>query len=99
MKDSKKTIREAFLDTVPVMAGYIVLGIGFGVIMEAKGYGLIWSAAMGLFIYAGSMQYVAVDLLSASASVLTAALTTLMVNARHLFYGISMVEKYKKMGY
>ncbi|MBR2223029.1 MAG: AzlC family ABC transporter permease [Christensenellaceae bacterium] len=98
MKDSKKTIREAFLDTVPVMAGYIVLGIGFGVIMEAKGYGLIWSAAMGLFIYAGSMQYVAVDLLSAGASVLTAALTTLMVNARHLFYGISMVEKYKTMG-
>lgn len=91
-------IKKAFLATIPVMAGYIVLGIGFGVLLSSKGYGFLWSLAMSGFIYAGSMQFVAVDFLGGAASLITVALTTLMVNARHLFYGISMVEKYKDMG-
>lgn len=94
----KKSIREAFVATIPVMAGYIVLGIGFGVLLSSHGYGLLWSLAMSGFIYAGSMQFVAVDFLSGAASLITVALTTLMVNARHLFYGISMVDKYKDTG-
>lgn len=80
------------------MAGYLVLGMGFGVLLETKGYGVWWSLAMSLFIYAGSMQYVAIDLLTGGASLLSAALMTLMVNARHLFYGVSMIEKYKDTG-
>ena len=80
------------------MAGYIILGTGFGIILETKGYGIIWSLAMSLFIYAGSMQYVAIDLITGGASLITAALTTLMVNARHLFYGISMVDRYRNAG-
>ena len=94
----KREFRRAFLATVPVMTGYLFLGIGFGFLMQQKGYGVLWSGAMSLFIYAGSMQYVAVDLLRGGAGLLTVALTTLMVNARHLFYGISMVDAYRNAG-
>ena len=94
----KSGLRTAFLDTVPVMTGYIFLGFGFGIVLDQSGYGILWALAMSTFIYAGSMQYVAVGLLSGGASLLTTALTTLMVNARHLFYGISMVDAYKGAG-
>lgn len=92
---TKTTVRTAFLDTVPVMTGYVFLGFGFGILMHQNGFGVLWAAAMSLFIYAGSMQYVAVPLLTSGAGLLTAALTAFVVNARHLFYGISMVERYK----
>lgn len=94
----KKTVRLAWMDTLPVMTGYLVLGFGFGIIMKASGFGILLTTAMSLLIYAGSMQYVAVGLLAGGASLLTAALTTLMVNARHLFYGVSMLDKYKNTG-
>lgn len=93
-----KTVKYAFLRSLPVMAGYLVLGLGFGVLLAAKGYGVGWAFAMSALIYAGSMQYVAVDLLAGGASLVTAALMTLTVNARHLFYGISMVERYRDAG-
>lgn len=94
----RTTIRQAFVRSIPVMAGYVVLGIGFGVLMHAAGYGLLWTLAMSLLIYAGSMQYVGVGLLSGGASVVTAILTTVMVNARHLFYSISMIRTYRGSG-
>lgn len=92
------SIKYALKSSLPVMAGYLVLGMGFGVLLETKGYGIGWAFAMSVFIYAGSMQYVAIDLLSGGASFLSAALMTLMVNARHLFYGISMLDRYKETG-
>lgn len=95
---NKHLLRTAFLDTVPVMAGYVFLGFGFGILMQQSGFGVLWSGAMSLLIYAGSMQYVAVSLLVSGASLLTAGLTAFLVNARHLFYGISMVEAYKGTG-
>ena len=95
---SSKVVKQAFYKSIPVMAGYIVLGIGFGILMRNAGYGVVWAAAMSIFIYAGSMQYVGVGLLTGGASVLTAIITTVMVNARHLFYSISMVEKYRDAG-
>lgn len=95
---TKKVIKTALRDTLPVMTGYVFLGFGFGILMSQSGYGILWSVAMSLFIYAGSMQYVAVPLLTGGASLLTVALTTLVVNARHLFYGISMVDSYKGTG-
>ena len=95
----RSLVKKCFLNTLPVMAGYVVLGTGFGMLMHAKGYGFLWTAAMSMFIYAGSMQYLAVDLLTAGAGLITAALTALMVNARHLFYGISMIDKYKHTGW
>ena len=91
----KRVLPIAFAHTLPVMTGYLVLGIGFGILIQEKGYGILWSLAMSVFIYAGSMQYLAIGLLTGGVSLLTAALTTLMVNARHLFYGISMVERYR----
>lgn len=94
----KKAIQTAFLDTVPVMTGYVFLGFGFGILLQQNGYGPLWAVAMSLFIYAGSMQYMAVSLLSGGAGLLTAALTTIAVNARHLFYGISMIDAYKGAG-
>ena len=87
-------IRRAARDTLPVMTGYLFLGFGFGVVMERAGFGLPWAVSMSLLLYAGSMQYVAVGLLSAGADLVTVALTTFLVNARHLFYGISMVAPY-----
>ncbi len=95
---SRKILFKAFRDTIPVMTGYLVLGMGFGILLKTKGYGGWWALAMSLFIYAGSMQYLAVTLLSQGASLVAAALTVLFVNARHLFYGISMVEQYKNTG-
>ena len=95
---SLKIVKQAFLKTLPVLAGYIVLGIGFGILLRNAGYGVLWAFAMSAFIYAGSMQYVGVSLLTGGASVITTALTTIMVNARHLFYSISMVDRYKDAG-
>ena len=92
---NKSLLRRAFLDTVPVMTGYLFLGFGFGILLNENGYGFLWALAMSGFIYAGSMQYVAVSLMTGGASLLVTALTTLMVNARHIFYGISMVDAYK----
>ena len=97
-KQANQLISKAFVATLPVLAGYVVLGPGFGILLRAKGYGLGWALAMSVFIYAGSMQYLTVDLLAGGASLITAGLTTLMVNARHLFYGISMIDQYKKTG-
>ena len=93
-----RLLKIAFLKTLPVMAGYLVLGLGFGILLENNGYGFWWCLAMSGLIYAGSMQYVTISLLTSGASLISAALTTLMVYARHLFYGISMVERYKGAG-
>ena len=95
---NSRTIRQAFCKSIPVMAGYIVLGTGFGILMRNAGYGVLWTAAMSLFIYAGSMQFVGVGLITGGASILTTAITTFMVNVRHLFYSISMVDQYKEAG-
>lgn len=80
------------------MAGYVVLGIGFGILFQSHGYGWGWALLMSIFVFAGSMQYVAVDLLSAGAGFITMAVVTLAVNARHLFYGLAMLVKYRDMG-
>ena len=93
-----KTVKAAFVKSLPVMAGYVILGIGFGILAWNGGYGLPWALAMSLLVYAGSMQYVGVGLLAGGASVLTVILTTVMVNARHLFYSISMFGHYKNSG-
>ena len=93
-----RVLRPALLATVPVMTGYLVLGFGFGLMLGDAG-GNVWLAlAMSGFIYAGSMQYVTIDLLTGGTSLVSAALMTLMVNARHLFYGVSMLERYRDMG-
>lgn len=91
-------LKQVVVKTLPVMAGYIVLGIGFGILLKVNGYGIGWALLMSIFIYAGSMQYVGISIITGGVSIITTALTTLMVNARHLFYGISMIDKYKGAG-
>ena len=93
-----KLFRTAFRDTIPVMTGYLFLGFGFGILAQQNGLSLWWALAMSAFIYAGSMQFVAVTMLSGGTNIFAAALTTLAVNARHLFYGLSMIDRYKSTG-
>lgn len=95
---NKKAMRQVFLDTVPVLTGYLFLGAGFGILLSESGYGALWALAMSVFMFAGSGQYLGVSLLSAGASLLSAAVATLLVNARHLFYGISLIDAYKDAG-
>lgn len=95
---SKAALKAAFPRTIPVMAGYMVLGFGFGLLLQSKGYQFWWAPLMSITIFAGSMQYVAVDLLATGAGFLASALMALMINARHLFYGISMLEPYRDTG-
>ena len=92
------TARKAFLKSLPVLGGYLILGMGFGILAGRAGYGILWVLAMSLLMFAGSMQFVGIGLLQGGASVLITALTTVMVNARHLFYSISMLRHYKDAG-
>ena len=94
----KGILKRAFIKSIPVMAGYVVLGTGFGILAYSHGFGIWWPLVMSVFVYAGSMQYVAIDLLSGGAGFLTVAVTTLAVNVRHLLYGLSMLKKYEKAG-
>lgn len=95
----KHAFRQAFLDTIPVLTGYLFLGMGFGILlMEQTGKGVLWAFCMGLFVFAGSGQYLAVSLLSGGASLLSSAIATFLVNARHIFYGISLIDAYKGAG-
>ncbi len=91
-------VRKAFVKSLPVMAAYVILGMGFGILMDDRGFSPWWSVLCSVVIFAGAMQYLTADLLAAAVSPVYAALMTLAVNARHLFYGISMIGKYRGMG-
>lgn len=97
-KEQGSTLRYVFPKTVPVMVGYIFLGTAYGILMSVNGFGVGWALAISIIVYAGSLQYVGINLLLAAVSPLAAFLMALMVNARHLFYGISMLGKYQNMG-
>ncbi len=88
----------ALKKTVPVAAGYLFLGFAFGIVLSEAGYGPLWALASSLFVYAGSMQFVMVSLLAAGAPLGAVALTTFLVNARHIFYGMGFVERFRRMG-
>lgn len=95
---AKSTLKTAFLATIPVMTGYLVMGMALGILMADKGYGWWWSALMGIIIYAGSMEFVGVNLLAGGATLVSTAVMTLLVQARHLFYGVSLLERYRGIG-
>ena len=94
----RKALKAAFPHTFPVMAGYLFLGIGFGILLESKGFAFPWAILMSIIIYAGSMQYVAIDLLAGGASLISTAIMTVMIQIRHLFYGLSLIDKYRDAG-
>ena len=95
----RKTLAAAFPYTIPVLMGYLSIGIVFGWMMSAIGYGPLWSVAMSATIYAGSGQYLGVDLLKNTTPLADVAFLTLVINFRHLVYGLSMLEKFKGMGW
>lgn len=95
----RKALAAAFPVTVPVLMGYLAIGIAFGLMLQEAGYNFIWAFFMSLTIYAGSGQYLGVTLLATAASLGTVALMTLLINFRHLVYGLSMLEKFRGMGW
>ena len=95
---NRKSLAAAFPHTVPVLMGYLSIGIVFGWMLSAADFHPVWSAVMSLTIYAGSGQYLGVELLANAAPLANAAFLTLILNFRHLVYGLSMLEKFRGMG-
>ena len=91
-------LRAAFPHTVPILAGFLFLGVTYGILMTSSGFSPLLSILISTCVFAGSMQFVAVNLLLGAFAPLSAFLMTLMINARHIFYGISMLDKYKNVG-
>lgn len=96
---NRKAFAAAFPATVPVMLGYLTLGAAFGLLLNAAGFGVRWAALMSGFIYAGSAQFLGVELLTAAVPLAQAAVMTFILNFRHLVYGLSMLEKFRGMGW
>lgn len=94
----RRSLAAAFPVTVPVLMGYLAIGIAFGLMLQEIGYNFIWAFFMSLTIYAGSGQYLGVSLLASAATLGTVAVMTLLINFRHLVYGLSMLEKFRGMG-
>lgn len=93
-----RAFRAAFPVTIPVMTGFLCLGLAYGVLMQTKGYGPLWSTLMSAIAFGGSMQFVAITLLTSAFDPLQAFLLSVMVNARHIFYGLSLLGKYRGLG-
>lgn len=98
IKGKYRYIGFAFHKTIPVMLGYLFLGMAFGLMLQNAGYSFLWAFLISTIVYAGSMQFVLVTLLTGGVSLIHAALMTFFINGRHIFYGLSFIEKYKKMG-
>ena len=98
MSDAQHERMRAAKLTLPVMCGYLFLGTAFGATLAQAGFGPAWALMMSALVYAGSMQFVMVPLMASGAALTTVALTALMVNARHLFYGVSYIERFQRMG-
>ncbi|GHU03703.1 branched-chain amino acid transporter AzlC [Betaproteobacteria bacterium] len=91
-------LRAAFPHTVPVLTGYLCMGAAMGILLAAKGFHPLWATLMACVVYAGSAQFVAVGLLAAGFDPLAMLVTTLMVNARHIFYGLTSIERFRGFG-
>lgn len=94
-----KAFRAAVPYTVPICVGFLFLGMSYGFLMRSKGFSFVYPMLMSCFIFAGSMEFVTVDLLLSPFQPLRAFCLALMVNARHLFYGLSMLETFRDVGW
>jgi len=94
----RSAVRAAFPVTIPVLTGFLCLGIAYGILMETKGYGPLWSVLMSAIAFGGSMQFVAITLLTTAFDPLQAFLLSVMVNARHIFYGLALLDRYRGLG-
>ena len=98
MSDIMKERLKALRLTLPVMCGYLFLGVAFGATLAQAGFGAQWALLISALVYAGSLQFVMVPFLASGASLATVFLTALLVNARHIFYGVSFIDRFKRMG-
>lgn len=96
---NRKAFAAAFPATVPVMLGYLTLGTAFGLLMDAAGFSPVWSVLMSVIVYAGSAQFLGVELLTAMVPLGQVAAMTFILNFRHMVYGLSMLEKLRGMGW
>lgn len=94
----KSLLRFSFITTLPVFFGYIFLGIAFGLLLQRAGYNALWALGISTFVFAGSMQFVLISFLGSGISLLSVLLMTLSVNSRHMFYGLTFIERFKSMG-
>ena len=94
----KKDINIVFPYTIPVLTGFLILGMTYGLLMQTKGYTVFYSTLMSMLAFCGSMQFLAISLLTTIFDPLQAFILSFMVNARHIFYGLAMLNKYKGMG-
>lgn len=98
MKDKIKVLKIAFPYTIPIFAGFMFLGLAYGIYMNSQGFSFIYPMIMSFTIFAGSMEFVTVNLLVSAFNPIYALVLAIVVNARHLFYGISMLERFKGTG-
>jgi len=96
MGDLKATIKKAFPYTIPVLTGYLFMGAAFGVMFASLGYDVLWAILVSTVVYAGSGQYLAVNFFVPGFSLIQAVFLTIMVNIRHVFYGLSLVGRYNR---
>ena len=94
----KKALFAAFPNTIPILAGFLFLGMTYGIYMNVSGFSFWYPCLMSLTIFAGSVEFVAVNLLLGAFHPIQALAMTLMLNARHLFYGISMLDRFRGLG-
>ena len=97
-KKISKAFKAAFPHTIPIFAGFWFLGITYGLYMKVSGFSFWYPMFMSMIIFAGSMEFITVNMLLGAFHPLQAFLMTIMINARHLFYGISMLDKFKGTG-
>lgn len=93
----KKAAKFAFVKSVPIMLGYIFLGIAFGLVLQKAGLSPVWAFLISAFVYAGSMQFALVGILTGGLSYITTAIMTLLINSRHAFYGLTFIERFKEL--
>jgi 4-azaleucine resistance transporter AzlC len=97
-RNQRQAFTFAFVQTLPILFSYLFLSLAFGIMMQEAGFSIVWAWLISLTVYTGAFQFVLVSFLSAGTNLVTVALTALAMNSRHIFYGVTFLEEFKKMG-
>lgn len=94
----RKTAAYAFHHSIPILIGFFPVGIAYGLLMQQAGYNFLWSGACSLFVLAGSLQFLMVTFFAGGVSLATVAVLALLLNSRHIFYGLSFIDRFRSFG-
>ena len=94
----KQTVKYAFKHSLPIFVGFLPVGLAYGVLMQSAGYNFLWTGACSLFVFAGSLQFLMVTFFAGGVSLITVAVMALLLNSRHIFYGLPFIEKFREFG-